>query len=130
MDIKNSKKILIVEDNNELLALLKDKVVENSFQLATATNGDEALEKFVAEKPDLILLDIVIPGKNGFEVLKEIRRKYKSNVPVIVMSNLTQDAYQQVGKDLHVAAYIIKSDISLSDLFVKIHGILSSPSGS
>ncbi len=119
-----SKKILIVEDEEALLRLLSDEIKKHGYEVVEAVDGVEALTKFKKEKPDLLLLEIVMPKKNGFEVLEEIRLKLKSKVPVIVISNLDQPDDVETGKRLGVTDYIVKSNISIRDLLIKIHQVL------
>ncbi len=78
------KKIMIVDDHAGILRLLSIEIQQKGYQVITAVNGEEALVKIDAEQPDLVLLDIIMPVMNGFDVLSRLRRR--SNVPVIIHS--------------------------------------------
>ena len=122
---KLSKRILIAEDERPLRAVLKKKVTKLGYQVITAQDGTETLEKFVVDKPDLILLDIVMPEKSGFEVLEEIRMKHKSTIPVIIISNLSEKQDVETAKRLGIQDYVLKSNISLRELMIKINAAFS-----
>lgn len=81
-------KVLVVDDERVTVELLKLKLVEAKYDVVTALNGREGLEKIAAEHPDIILLDLMMPEMNGFDVLKEIREKYKDKWrPVVILSS-------------------------------------------
>lgn len=118
------KKVLIVEDEIPLLKILESKIKKLGFKVTTCTSGNEVLPKIKKEKPDLLLLDIVLPGESGFEVLEELKIKEKNPIPVIILSNLEQEKDIKMGKKFGVKDYIIKSQISLRDLMLKINAYL------
>lgn len=112
-------KILIVEDEFFLRTILAKKLQAEGFEVETAVDGEEAVNKIVEIKPDAILLDLILPKKNGFEVLEEIKKDpYLSQIPVIVVSNLGQDIDIERAKSLGVRDYLIKAHTSL-DLVTK-----------
>lgn len=115
---------MIVEDEKPLQEVLKDKISSLGYLTVVANNGDEAIEKYQQESPDFILLDIVMPYKNGFEILEELRIKYKSKVPVIIVSNLSEKEDVEMAMRLGANDYIIKSNISLRDLTVRIASLI------
>jgi CheY-like chemotaxis protein len=117
-------KIMIVEDNFPLLKALSTRVNNLGYHVIEATNGIMAINKFLQFEPDLILLDLMMPQMSGFEVLSEIRSIHKSNVPVIIISNLNQKLDRQTAKNLGAAEYIVKSETSLQDLGEKIKKVL------
>lgn len=120
-----TKKILIAEDDKTLAKALKQKVADAGFEVIEATDGEQALQKFISEKPDLVLLDIVMPSKSGMEVLEEIRIKMSNKTPIIILSNLEGEKDIETAKNLGVVDYFIKSNISLLKLVTKIHEVLS-----
>ena len=120
-----AKKILLVEDDKSLRDALHKKIQSENYELIEATNGNEALAQFTKESPDLILLDLVMPEKSGFEVLEEIRIKHNSKVKVIILSNLDSVDDRELAKNLGISNYIEKSNISLTDLMVKVKKALS-----
>jgi DNA-binding response OmpR family regulator len=78
------RKILIVEDDRDILKLLTIRLQRKGFEIASATTGDEALEKLSSSRPDLILLDVRIPSPDGYEVIRRIRREPQwAGIPVI-----------------------------------------------
>ncbi|MBP7967407.1 response regulator [Candidatus Woesebacteria bacterium] len=119
------KKILIAEDEKSLALTLFRKVSSLGYDCVQARDGEETLKKFKSEKPDLVLLDIVMPYKNGLEILEEIRIREHSKVPIIILSNLGQSEDIGIAKKLNVSEYYIKSNISLKELSIKIHELLS-----
>ena len=119
-----AKKVLIVEDEPSLSKVLKKKIEQLGYAVTVAVDGNDALAKIKSGKPDLIILDIVMPKKNGIEVLRELRVKLESKVPVIILSNLESPQDMEASKHYQVVDYIFKSDISLSDLTAKVAKIL------
>jgi len=114
-------KILLVEDDLSLLKIYSNKLKINGFDVLPATTGDEALRKAQAESPNIVLLDLIIPGKDGFVVLEELKKMEQTkNIPVIILSNLGQESDIQRGRRLGAVDYLIKSDVSLVDLVGKI----------
>ncbi len=111
------KKILIVDDEKVLLELLVSKMKQNGFAAIGARDGDEGLQTALAERPDLILLDIVMPKMDGITVLKKLRQdKWGKNVPVIVLSNLNTAEAVEKSLENGVYDYLVKVDYSLDDL--------------
>lgn len=84
IDGNHKKRILVVDDHPKVLAFIEIDLKLRGFNVVTATSGEEAIKKFKSEKPDIILLDILMPGMNGFEVLEALRPS--TNVPVIAFS--------------------------------------------
>lgn len=115
------KKILIVDDEKALLTVLSDMVKSLNYTVIEAQNGEEALAKWKEFAPDMILLDILMPVKNGFEVLEEIKVKQKSTVPIIILSNLSGDEDLKKGKVLGAISYITKANFSLKEIMEKIN---------
>ncbi len=110
-------KILIIEDDKFLLKLYSDKLRGEGFEVSGSLTGQEGLNKISAEKPDLLILDLVLPGKNGFEVLSEIKLNPKTKgIPVIVITNLGQESDIKRGLELGAAAYLVKSEFSMNSL--------------
>ena len=121
------KKILLVEDDKFLSNILKLKLEKSGFEVVDAFDGEEALKKLRAFRPDLMLLDIILPKKGGFELLSEMRKDESlSNVPVIIISNLGQEEDIAKGKSLGAIDYFVKSRSSIDELVEKIKGICQS----
>lgn len=119
------KKILVVEDERPLAHALELKLSYAGFTVQTASDGDEALETLKKEPFDLVLLDLVMPKKDGFAVLEQIRET-DEELPVIISSNLSQGADRQRAKDLGANDYFIKADTSMSDVVDHIYSVLGS----
>jgi DNA-binding response OmpR family regulator len=117
------KKILLIEDDPFLSSLLKTKLQKEGFEVILATDGEIALEMFKKTDVDLILLDIILPKKTGFEVLEEMRmdpQLQSKKTPVMIISNLGQEEDIARGKELGVVEYLIKAKISIDDLVGKV----------
>lgn len=100
------KRILLVDDEEGIQLLYSEEFEEEGFDVISALNGEEALEKFSQDPPDLVILDINMPGMNGIEVLRRMK-EINPNLPVILSS-----AYQEYKQDLGTWAsedYIVKS---------------------
>ncbi|HLC89806.1 MAG TPA: response regulator [Patescibacteria group bacterium] len=115
------KKILIIEDDKSLVKLFAESLDQKKFQVFMAIEADEGLDKAIQEKPDLIILDIMLPGKNGFQCLKELKDQPKTKkIPVIVLSNLGQAEEIRRGLDLGAIDYLVKADFQIDEVIEKI----------
>ncbi len=121
-------KVLLVEDDQFLSALLKTRLEKEKFEVILAHDGQEALDLLKKNDPDIILLDIILPGKSGFDVLEEIHAgpefQTKKSIPVIIISNLGQESDMERGKELGVVDYFVKARISIDELVKKIDGYI------
>lgn len=115
------KKILIIEDEIDLIKVLKDTFEKENFQVFCAEDGEEGIEKFYEKNPDLILLDINMPKKNGWEVCKEVREQ--SNIPIVMMTARDSEIDELKGLNIGADDYITKP-FSLKVLIVKVKKIL------
>jgi|SRR3989338_131768 len=116
-----SKKILIVEDDSFLQGLASRKLKAEGYDVATASNHTEAFNSLMSNKPDLVLLDLLLPEVDGFEILKKIREAGDTKkLPVIVFSNLSEDKDIKRVQDLGVVEFMIKSNFTLDELVAKI----------
>lgn len=110
----------MVEDDIFLRKIYREKFLREGFNFLEATNGEEGLNKVIAEKPDLVLLDLMLPRKNGFDVLIEMKRnKATAHIPVVILSNLGQDSDVKRGMELGANDYLVKTDVNLSDVVAK-----------
>jgi len=116
----NMKKILLVEDDLYLQRIYTLKLTNNGYQVFLALNSDQALDLAKREQPNLIILDIMIPGKmNGFELLDIFKKDEKTKkIPVIILTNL--DLEKEKAKELGASDYLLKSDTDLNDLIRRI----------
>ena len=116
------KKILIAEDDKYLMNAYRVKLAKAGFDIKLAVDGDEVLAALPDFKPDLILLDLVMPKKDGFAVLEEMKKNASwQKIPVIVASNLGQKEDVDRGMALGAKDYIVKSDTSIDDVIAKIN---------
>lgn len=126
----DSKKILLIEDDVFLSSLLKNRLKKEGLETIHAKDGEEAIKILSETKPGLILLDIMLPKKSGFEVMEEIRSDPQlqiQDVPIVIISNLGQPEDIDKGKQLGAADYFIKAKTSIDDLIDKVKGFLSYP---
>jgi len=121
------KKILIVEDNSELLELQRLTLKQAGFQTVTASNGVEALKKARAAAPDLVLLDLVLPELDGFAVCESLRKDpATATVPIIVLTGLSSEFTRFAGLDAGANEYVTKP-ANLSELVSRIEYWLAQP---
>lgn len=114
-------KIVIVEDEEILLKVLKEKFDKSGFQTILAVDGEEALSIINKNKPDLILLDLILPKKNGFDVLRDLKADSQSkNIPVVVLSNLGQDEDIKKAMELGADDYIVKTQHPINEVVEKV----------
>lgn len=116
------KKILVVEDEPGISMAIKDELEFEHFEVMLAEDGPTGLQAIVKEKPDLIVLDIMLPGKNGFEVCQEVRKK-GITTPIIMLTARTQEVDRVRGLDLGADDYVLKP-FSLAELVARIRAVL------
>jgi len=120
------RKLLLVEDDSFIASAYQKGLEQEGFEVLTASSGDDALIKIANERPDLVLLDLVMAGRDGFSVLSEIKNRQElKKMPVIILSNLGGKEDIEKGKNLGASDYIIKSDHSLVEVTEKIRNCLS-----
>lgn len=111
------KKILIIEDDKFLANAYRIKFNEKGFEVYIAKDGNEGEDYLNKIIPDIILLDLVLPGKDGFILLEEIKRNNKwKHIPIIVASNLGQEEDVQAAYKLGAEKYLLKTNHSLEDI--------------
>lgn len=113
------QKILIVDDEKALAKALELKIKSSGFATDVASNGEEALEKIQQNSYDLILLDLIMPKKDGFQVLTEMKEK-KIQIPTIVSTNLSQVEDEKRARSLGVLDFFVKSNTPLTTVIDKI----------
>jgi DNA-binding response OmpR family regulator len=121
--MNNQPIILIVEDEPFLASILQLKLEKDNFKTFRASDGEEAITMLAEQgiKPDLILLDLILPKKNGFEVLETIKQDPQlEKIPVIIISNLGQPSDIERGKSLGVIDYFVKAKFSIDELVDKV----------
>ena len=119
------KKILIIEDEQYLLDMYTMKFESEGYQVATALNGEEGVVMAKKEKPDLILLDLIMPKMDGFVALKKIRKNpVTEKVPVILLTNLGQEEDVRKGRELGANDYFIKANHTPQEVVDKVKALL------
>lgn len=119
------KKILIVEDDKFLRELITQKLIREGYETIEAVDGEEGLQKFREKKPDLVLLDLILPGIDGFEVLSKIGEDESlSKIPVIILSNLGQRDDIERGLKLGAVDYLIKAHFTPGEIIEKVKAVL------
>lgn len=119
------KKILIVEDDAVLQKTLGEYLVSEDFEVSVASDGEEAIDVVSKHVPDLILLDIILPKKDGYEVIKEVRANEKlKNVPIILLTNLGGAFDVEKALDLGATTYLVKADYTLEEVVSKVKDTL------
>ena len=117
------QKILIVDDSPTERFYLSDILFRNGFTVSVAENGEEALQKIHADKPDLILMDVVMPGANGFQITRSIARDPGlQDVPIIICSSKKQDTDRIWGLRQGARAYLVKP-VDATELLARIAGL-------
>lgn len=102
-------KILVVDNEKDLVELLGLRLKANNYEVITAYDGQEALEKINAEHPDLILLDVIMPGMDGFEVLQRVRSNLNTkDIPVIMLTARVESEFIFKAEDLGSTDYLMK----------------------
>ena len=123
------KKILLVEDDQFIRELYELYLKEMNYTIVTSVNGKEAVEKFKNEVFDLILLDILLPEKDGISVLADVK-KLNDKVPVVMLTNLAQEAMIQKSFELGAAGYLLKARITKKDLLKEVESFLAAQEAS
>jgi DNA-binding response OmpR family regulator len=122
------KKILIIEDEKDLRFFIARALKEEGFEVIEAIDGEEGIEKAKKEKLDLILLDLLLPGISGYEVLARIKKDPEMEmIPVIILSNLGQQEEIEKGLKLGAVDYLIKANFTLDEIVERVKKIIHSP---
>jgi CheY-like chemotaxis protein len=125
---KKKYRILIAEDDKYLSAAYREGLTRYGFEVLTAFDGAEALEKIAIGEPDLVLLDTLMPVKDGFAVLEELNRDGgksifgggRKKIPVIMFSNIEQSDDKKRAQELGAVDYLVKANYSLNNVIKKI----------
>lgn len=124
---EKTKKVLIIEDEATLQKALQEVLTAEGYEILSALDGLRGLEIARQENPDLILLDIILPKMDGFEVLKELKSEEKTeSIPVMILTNLSDISDVQKALDLGATTYLVKADFSLEDVIKKVKDTLKS----
>ena len=119
-------KVLIIEDDLFLRDLVYQKLQSSGFEAYQAVDGEEGLKKIIEIKPDIVLLDIILPGIDGFEILRRKKENPEiASIPVIVLSNLGQKEEIDQGLNLGAKDYLIKAHFTLDEIMMKVKNVLA-----
>jgi len=122
---EQAARILVAEDDRFLRRAAEATLRQRGFTVLTAADGEETLRQARAEVPDLILLDLIMPKLQGFEVLRALKGDpATAHIPVIVLSNLGQPTDVQRTMESGAAAYFVKANLSLQDLVRRVEELL------
>lgn len=116
------KKILIIEDDLTIVEALEDTFRFHDFEVFTAVNGKEGYDLFLKQKSDLILLDIMLPGQDGFEVCKKIRKEDQC-IPIVILTAKSQESDKLLGFELGADDYVTKP-FSVKELVARVNAVL------
>ena len=121
----DKKQVLIIEDDRFLSSIMKARLDKDGFSVVQAFNGEEAVNFLKQNKPNLIVLDLIMPRVSGFEVLQHISLDPNLNqIPVIILSNLAQESDIKKARELGAVDYFVKIKVSIDDLIKRIENIL------
>ena len=116
-----AKRILIIEDDKFLRRVMTQKLSKEGFEISEALDGENGLKKAEEENPDLVLLDLILPGIDGFEVLAKMKQNPKiAKTPVIILSNLGQKEDIDKGLKMGAADYLIKAHFTPGEIIDRI----------
>ena len=125
MDETTSKTVLIVEDDRFLRDLIQQKLTKEGFKTIAAVDGEEGLKSATEQKPHLILLDLILPGIDGFEVLRKIKGDAStSGIPIIVLSNLGQKEDMDRALKAGAEDFMVKAHFTPTEIIAKVRGVL------
>lgn len=122
--MKNAKKILIVEDEEAMLEALANKFEKKGYSVLRAKDGEEGYKTAMDEKPDLLILDIIMPKVNGMDLMQKIREdnNWGSDVPIVMLTNINDPENVSKAANLRVYDFLVKTDWRLDDVVSLIEG--------
>ena len=114
-------KILVIEDESSLATALQENLTGQGFAVTVADSGEAGLEIIKKSRPDLLLLDSILPGMNGIEVLKALKpMRDEKHFPIIMLSNLDNPEDLRAAREYDIEEYLVKTDWRLEDIVAKI----------
>ena len=122
---KGGKKVLLIEDEEMIGEMYRTKFESEGFEFVCGKDGEGGLELAKKEKPDIILLDIIMPKLDGFSVLKELKKDTKTKkIKIILLTNLGQDEDVKKGKAMGANDYLVKANFTPSQVVEKVREVL------
>ena len=123
---EGKRKVFIVEDDSFLAEVLLQKFSENGDEVLYAPDGSGVVEKAQAEQPSVVVLDILLPARNGLDILEELKQKEDTkNIPVVVVSNVNQSEDIARARELGASKYLVKAGQNPDDIVGVVHAILN-----
>ena len=120
------ERILIVEDDADMRMAIADKLIELHYEVIQAEDGEQAVAKFIQERPRLMILDLMLPKMGGFEVLEKLKQEMNLvKTPVVIYSNLNKVEDMQKAKDLNINNFLIKAQSQIDDVCTRVKTLLS-----
>jgi two-component system alkaline phosphatase synthesis response regulator PhoP len=116
------KRILVIEDEPQMLLGLRDNLELEGYEVVTASDGDEGLQKAASLQPDLVILDVMLPRKNGFDVCRELRARSIAT-PVVMLTARNQETDKVLGLELGADDYVTKP-FSITELLARVRAVL------
>ena len=119
-------KVLIIEDDKFIAEALVTKFKNNGFDISRLDNGEKVVAEAIAQKPDIVILDIMLTGKDGFEILKDLKKDDKTkNIPVVIVSNLGSKEDLEKGNQLGAAGFMIKATVTPEEIVEKAKEVMA-----
>lgn len=120
-----NKKVLLVEDDKMISSMYKLQLTQDAYDVVLVENGGEVLDVATKEKPDVILLDVILPQADGFYLLQELRKKkIFKKTPIIMLTSLGTSEDQEKGKEMGATDYLVKPDLTPSQISTTIRKYL------
>lgn len=120
------KKIVLVEDDSFMSGILAMHLTREGFAVIPVTDGAKACERIQTEQPSIVLLDIVLPGISGYDILQKLKQDESTKaIPVLILSNLGSKEEIQKGLDLGAAGYLVKANSMIEEIAAKVKEVLS-----
>lgn len=115
------KKIFIIEDDESLVRIMREALEDENYDLSLLLPSEATQKEIAKSQPDLVVLDIMLPGESGFDFLERLKKDSATkNIPVVILSNLGQDEEIRKGLELGAIDYIVKADFSIYEIVHKI----------
>ncbi len=125
---EQAKKVALVEDDPLMSGILATQLIGRQLQVISVNDGTKAFERIKAEQPDIVLLDLILPGVSGFDVLEKLKRDESTKaIPVLILSNLGSKEDMQRGMDLGAEEYFVKANSMVEEITGKVIEILNRP---
>ena len=122
---QNRKKVLLVEDDKTISSMYKIKIEIGGFEVLIADNGADGLKLAKEQKPDIIMLDVILPQLDGFSVLEELKKgALTKNIPVVMLTNLGTEEDKEKGGKLGAVDYLVKANLTPAQVEEKIEQYL------